>query len=52
MLGSRAVLEAELFNGQALQPVLDDHFGRQRDHYETVTLALDLALARQTFIAR
>jgi hypothetical protein len=35
-----------LFDDSALAAVLEEHFSGRRDHYQTVTLALDVALAR------
>lgn len=49
LLGSRRVRESGLFNEGALRIVLDQHASGQQDHYETVTFALDLALANQLF---
>lgn len=41
-----------LFNGPALQSVLDEHFEGRADHYHTVTFALDVALADRIFCGR
>jgi hypothetical protein len=48
-LGSRMVRDADLFDRRSLDPILDQHFRGRQDHYETVTFALDLALAQQLF---
>jgi hypothetical protein len=32
--------------------VLDEHFGGARDHYHTVTFALDVAMAHRNFCSR
>jgi hypothetical protein len=47
--GSRAVREAGIFDLKVLDCVVDEHFARRRDHYESVTFALDLALAHELF---
>ena len=38
-----------LFDQRALGAVLDEHFAGTRDHYHTVTYALDLAMAHRNF---
>lgn len=48
-LGSQRVLDSDLFDRVRLDRVLEEHFGGVRDHYQTVTLALDLALAQRQF---
>ncbi|MGH7676977.1 MAG: hypothetical protein ACRENU_00840 [Gemmatimonadaceae bacterium] len=48
-LGSSAIRDADLFDEGVLRATLDDHFQGRRDHYHTVTFALDLALAHRTF---
>jgi len=49
--GSRAVRESGVFDPRIMDRVVDEHFSRRRDHYESVTLALDLALAHEQFCA-
>ncbi len=51
-LGSTAVRESGLFDPAHLDRALDEHFGGERDHHQTVVFALDLALARSEFGAR
>lgn len=50
---TREILSAEstrvLFDRAALGTVLDEHFSGRRDHYQTVTFALDIALAYRNF---
>lgn len=48
-VGSAAVRDAGLFDHAALGAVLDQHFAGTRDHYATVTYALDVALAHRLF---
>lgn len=48
-LRSRALTEAGLFDPAALDHVLGEHFTGRRDHYETVTFALDVACAHRIF---
>lgn len=48
-LGAQRLLEAGLFEAARLKRTLDDHFAGRGDSYETVTFALDLALAHQQF---
>ena len=42
-----ATVDAPLFDRKHLDGVLAEHFAGRRDHYETVTFALDLALAQR-----
>jgi hypothetical protein len=49
ILHSRAVQEAGIFDRRALATVLDAHFTGAEDHFQTVTFALDVALAQQIF---
>ena len=42
----------DLFDRSRLGRTLDEHFSGTHDHYQTVCLALDVALAHQQFIAR
>jgi hypothetical protein len=44
-MSSVAVRDSGLFDQRKLSAVMADHFGGHRDHYETVTFALDVALA-------
>jgi len=46
-LTAHSIQQAELFDVPALTRVLDDHFQRGRDHYSTVSFALDVALAHR-----
>lgn len=48
-LSSRAVVETGIFDAPVLRRVTDEHFGRVKDHYETVAFALDVALAQRIF---
>jgi hypothetical protein len=48
-LRSDALQSEELFAPARLDAVLQEHFSGRRDHYETVTMALDLALAHENF---
>jgi len=48
---SRAIADAELFDMSFLTNVLEQHFRRTTDHYDTVAFALDLALAYRLFCA-
>lgn len=48
-VGAAAVRDAGLFDQAALGAVLDQHFSGARDHYATVTFALDVALAHRLF---
>jgi hypothetical protein len=41
-----------LFERSVLARVLEEHFAGKRDHYQTVTFALDLALAHRHFVQR
>ena len=50
-LASADVLESGLFERAALARALDDHFEHGADRYETVTYALDVALAYRHFQA-
>jgi hypothetical protein len=50
-LRARSVREAELFDRAALDRLLEEHFGGARDHYESLTFALDVALAHRHFCA-
>ena len=50
-LASADVIESGLFDRAALTRALDDHFQRATDRYETVTYALDVALAYRLFQA-
>lgn len=43
---------SDLFDRARLGRILEEHFSGTRDHYQTVCLALDVALAHQQFIAR
>lgn len=49
VLTSRTVREDGLFDGSRLRTTLNEHFTRKRDHYETITYALDLYLAQRVF---
>lgn len=40
-----------LFRPDRLERVLGEHYERGVDHYDTITFALDLALAQRTFVA-
>jgi hypothetical protein len=46
-LTAQVVRDAGLFDARRLSAVLDSHFRGQSDHYETVTFALDVALANR-----
>lgn len=48
-VGAAPVRDAGLFDAARLATVLDEHFAGVRDHYATVTYALDLALALRLF---
>lgn len=48
-LGARSIRESGLFDPDGLQRVVDEHFAGTADHFETVTFALDVALAHQLF---
>jgi hypothetical protein len=48
-LSARSVHDSGLFEPRPLQRVLDEHFSGARDHYQTVTFALDAALAHRLF---
>ena len=50
-LRSDSVRQAGVFDTGALDRLLDEHFVTGKDHYQTVTFALDVALAHQTFTA-
>ena len=52
ILQSRAVQEAGIFDRRALATVLHAHFTGAQDHFQTVTFALDVALAQQGFCSR
>jgi hypothetical protein len=47
-----SVREAALFDRRTLETVLTEHFKGKADRYQTVTFALDLALANRNFTAR
>lgn len=49
VLGSQDV--QDLFDARVLGRVLDEHFGGSSNHYDTVTYALDVALAHRSFCA-
>ena len=49
LLRSAAARQSGLFAVPRLDEVLDAHFAGRADHYETVTLAIDLALAHRQF---
>jgi hypothetical protein len=49
VLGSAEIRERDLFDAAVLGRTLDEHFTGARDHFQTVTYALDLALAVRTF---
>jgi hypothetical protein len=49
ILGSRIVREAGLFDTSRLDQILDDHFSGKQDHHDTVTFAVDVALAHRLF---
>jgi hypothetical protein len=44
-MGSLSTRGSGLFDHTTLAVVLDEHFSGKRDHYQTVTFALDIALA-------
>jgi hypothetical protein len=44
---SASTASAGVFDRARLSTVLREHFDGHRDHYETVTFALDVALAQQ-----
>lgn len=48
-LASARVREAGLFDIAALTKLLDEHFSGSRDHYKSVTFALDVAMAQANF---
>lgn len=50
-LRSRATTEAGLFQTRTLSAILDEHYRDRRDHYATITFALDVALAHRVFCA-
>jgi hypothetical protein len=51
-LRSASLRDSGLFDDARLARVLDEHFEGDRDHYDTVVFALDIALARTQFGAR
>jgi hypothetical protein len=52
VLRSAAIQQSGLFAATRLGEVLEAHFSGRADHYETVTLAIDLALAHRHFCQR
>jgi len=51
-LAAQDLREQELFDDASLQRTLDAHFSGAGDHHETVTYALDVALAHKLFCRR
>jgi hypothetical protein len=49
VLTSSAAREGGLFDNGALRTTLREHFRGKKDHYETITYALDLFLAQRAF---
>ena len=43
---------ASLFDPATMRTILDEHFAGTRDHYHTVTFALDVAMAHRNFCTR
>jgi len=50
-LRSKPVAESGLFSAAALVRVLDEHYDGINPHHATIVATLDLALARQIFVA-
>lgn len=48
-LFSKRIREADIFDEKALSKLIDEHYGRSRNHFKTVTFALDVALAHSLF---
>jgi hypothetical protein len=48
-LSSRRVRDSGIFDTDVLALVLEEHFGRRKNHHDSVTFALDVALAHQFF---
>jgi hypothetical protein len=48
-LSSASVRQGGILESQPLDEVLDEHFAARRDHYRTVSFALDVALAQLEF---
>jgi hypothetical protein len=48
-LTSRTVRETGIFDMKALALVIEEHFTRRKNHHESVTFALDVALAQKLF---
>jgi hypothetical protein len=48
-LFSQKIREAGIFDHNALSSTLDEHYSGTRDHFKTVTFALDVALAHSNF---
>ena len=49
-LGAQPLRAAGLFDEPRLSALLDEHFSGRRDHYHSVTFALDVALAWRLFV--
>ena len=51
-LASRGFRDAGILDAAALTRMVDEHFARQRDHFHSLTFALDVALAQATFCSK
>jgi asparagine synthase (glutamine-hydrolysing) len=49
-LGAADLRHSGLFESRALDALANEHFSGTHDHYDTLTFALDLALARKHFL--